>query len=308
VTKRADVWAKEALQGAARIRLLTLEQCLRAGGGYLTQACSSADLLATLYGHLMQLAPSTGPTLPDRFEGPPGPGSQSANGGRYHGGRVADRDRFILSPSHYAMALYAALITSGRLAEETLAEFNTDGSSVEMIGGEHSPGCELTTGSFGQALSQAAGVALARRRRGETGLTWVLLSDGEMEEGQTWEAAQFMAFYGLTEVRIVVDVNGQQVDGRTADVMNVEPLHERFAAFGLDVRRVDGHDPRAIAAAFEDVADRPVVVIADTDPTRGFPLLQRRWPKLHYVRFGDDDERAAFQEEAARMRKELSVR
>ena len=299
-------WTHEVARQATLIRLLTLEQSLRAGGGYLAQACSSAEILATLYGHLMNLGPSTGPSMPERFRGTPGAGAYTHCGGRYNGDPAPERDRFVLSPSHYAIALYAALVAAGRLDEAALAEFNSDGGSVEMIGAEHSPGFELTSGSFGQALSQAAGIALARKRRGDTGRTWVFLSDGEMQEGQTWEAVQFIAFYRLTSLRVVVDVNGQQVDGRTADVMNVEPLDARFAGFGVPVMRVDGHSPAALARAFETAGDDPLIVLADTDPTRGVPLLKGRWPKLHYVRFADGD-RVAYEGEALQMRTALGL-
>ena len=190
------------------------------------------------------------------------------------------------------MALYAALITDGRLDRRALRQFNVDGSSLEMIGAEHSPGCELTTGSFGQALSQAAGIAWARRRHGDTGLTWVFLSDGEMQEGQTWEALQFLAFHRLDNIRIVVDVNGQQVDGRMVDVMGVEPLDDRFRAFGATTVRINGHDVNALKSAFATPSSgAPLVVLADTHPTTGIPPLVERGSRLHYIRvLGDQDE------------------
>lgn len=106
-------------------------------------------------------------------------------------------------------------------------DFNRDGSSVEMIGAEHSPGIEVSDGSFGQALAQAAGIAAARLRHGEAGLAWVLMSDGEFQEGQTWETLMSAAFHRLDNLRVYVDVNNQQVDGRMEEVMGIEPFVQR---------------------------------------------------------------------------------
>jgi transketolase len=201
------------------------------------------------------------------------------------------------------MALYAALICVGRLGPKALEQFNQDGGIVEMIGAEHSPGCELTTGSFGQALSQAAGIAIARRARGDGGLVWVFMSDGELQEGQTWEALQFLAFHRLDNVAVVVDVNGQQVDGRMTGVMGVEPLEDKVRAFGAHVLRVDAHDPAALAAAArQGTLGMPLVILADSDPSRGLPSLRSRWPRLHYVRLASDEEREHLRTDVARLR------
>lgn len=287
---------------AHRIRTLVLEQTVRAGGGYLAQACSSAEILATLYGGVLRLGPSAGPSMPEEFRAVPGQPGANPSGGRYHGVPGADTDRFIVSPSHYALAVYAALVAVGRLAPEALASFNTDGSTLEMIGAEHSPGFELTTGSMGQALSVAAGIALTRRWRHDSGDVWVFLGDGELQEGQVWEALQFAAASRLANLRIVVDVNGQQVDGRTEDVLDHGPLDVKFAGFGCEVRSVDGHDLRALrAAARTPLTDRPLVVLAATDPSHGIELLRTRAPRLHYVRFRDADEHAAYAAELAAM-------
>ena len=112
------------------------------------------------------------------------------------------------------LVLYSTLIETGRLAPEALDSFNEDGSTVELIGAEHSPGHEVTAGSLGQAISQAGGIALARRLRGEPGRVWVFISDGELQEGQTWEAFAAFAFHRLHTIGVYVDVNGQQCDGR----------------------------------------------------------------------------------------------
>lgn len=213
----------------------------------------------------------------------------------YNGRRAPDKDRFFLSPTHYALTLYAALIGCGRLDRNGLDQFNQDGSTVEMIGGEHSPGFETNGGSFGQTISQAAGVAWARRRKGDSGKVWVFLSDGECQEGQTWEAMMSMAFQKLDNVHLVVDNNGQQVDGRVEDVMSMGQLDQKFEAFGSTVVRVDGHDLEAIDRAFQTPHEgKPLTVIADTQPTRGLKLLEERYPNLHYIRFKSETERSRY--------------
>jgi transketolase len=171
-----------------------------------------------------------------------------------------------------------------------------------MIGAEHSPGLEVTGGSLGQTLSQAGGIALARRLRGDSGRAWVLMSDGEFQSGQTWEAAQALAHYKLDSVGVYVDVNGQQCDGKMTEVMNIEPLAARLEAFGARVAVVDGHDVDALAAPAALKPDgRPLFVLAYTNPCAGMPFLQARWPQWHYVRFKDDQERQQFRRFLAAM-------
>jgi transketolase len=265
-------------------------------GGYLSQACSSAEIFSFLYGHGMKLGPSLGPIKPPPFTGAPSAvNHQHVSGSLYNGAKSKENDRFFLSPTHYAMTLYATLIEAGRLDVNGLDEFNADGSTVEMIGGEHSPGHETNGGSFGQTISQAAGVAWARKRKGDTGTVWIFLSDGECQEGQTWEAIMAMAFHKIDNVKIVVDVNGQQVDGRCDEVMMVDPLDAKFRAFGAEAVRVDGHDLQAMEAAFQTPHEgKPLVVVADTSPVQGIDLLNERYPNLHYVRFKNEDERARY--------------
>lgn len=207
------------------IRARVLDLVLQRGGGYLSQACSSAEQLAALYVGIMNLNKLDTPLKAPAFTSVPGDKIQaSVDGGVFNGEKSAETDRFFLSPSHYCMALYAALIETGRLTPESLFEFNRNGSTVEMIGAEHSPGMELTTGSFGQGLSQVAGVALARKMKGDTGNCWLFMSDGEFNEGQVWESMAFCAKEQLDSVGVVVDVNDQQVDGTTQEVFDMGSL------------------------------------------------------------------------------------
>lgn len=287
---------EEAERVAAGIRRRVLEHVLQNGEGYLSQACSSAEIFALLYTKTLRLAPLDAPLVPGPFRGVPGPGNPGyATGAAYHGARGPHLDRFIFSPAHYALALYAALIEVGRLSPDALDAFNRDGSTVEMIGAEHSPGVELTTGSLAQALSQAAGIAAGRRMRGESGRVWVMMSDGEFEEGQTWEALASAAFHHLDNLRVVVDANGQQCDGEVCCVTLLEPLADKIRAFGATVDEVDGHDLLALDEALERPSSAPHVVIARTDPTRGIPLLAERAPLLHTLRLTNAEERARYQ-------------
>jgi transketolase len=275
------------------VRRRVLEHTLRHNGGYLSQACSAAEALAALYLAVMRLGPSEGPLLPPPFVGVPGRGAETPwSGGVYNGPRAPELDRFVFSPVHYALVLYSVLIELGRLAPDALDAFNRDGSTMEMIGAEHSPGHEVTAGSLGQALSQAAGIALGRRLKGETGRVWVFMSDGELQEGQTWEAVSAASHHELGNLGVYVDVNAQQCDGAMSSVMQVEPLAKRLRAFGALVREVDGHDITALVAAARPwPAKRPLFVLARTDPCRGLPVLRRRAPRLHYIRFANVEER-----------------
>ncbi len=281
---------------ANAIRRRVLEHTIRQQGGYLSQACSAAEILAVLYTQVLQLGPSQAPPLPPLFAGVPGRDNPHAfTGAAYNGPHAPHLDRFLLSAVHYALPLYVALIEAGRLAPEALEQFNQDGGSMEMIGAEHSPGLEVTGGSLGQTLSQAGGIALARRLRGESGRVWVFMSDGEFQSGQTWEAVQALAFYQLDKIGVYVDVNGQQCDGRMSDIMNIEPLAARLEAFGARTVAVDGHAVDALAAPAGQPPDgRPLFVLAYTNPCAGMPLLEARRPHLHYVRFKDEQDRRQF--------------
>lgn len=281
---------------SAGIRHRVFEHVLKNNGGYLSQALSASGIFAALYGSVLNLGPTEGDLLPGDFAGVPGSDNIGySSGGRFNGAPSPERDRFLFSPAHYALVLYAALIEVGRLDEKALNDFNRDGSTMEMIGAEHSPGVETTTGSLAQALSQASGIAMARRMRGESGRTWVFMSDGEFQEGQTWETLAFASFHGLSGLRAVVDANAQQCDGAMADVGNVEPLADRIQTFGWDVAEVDGHDLDALVAAMSRPSDKPLIVVARTDPAYGLPLFKKRAPVLHYLRFTSEDERNDYQ-------------
>ena len=300
-SQSGDNWLSECQRSADGIRRRALAHSI-VHGGYLSQACSSAEIFGFLYGHAMNLGPSEGPTIPQPYEGWAESKSDRIAGMIYNGGRSADRDRFFVSPTHYALVVYAALIETGRMDDAALDQFNTDGSRVEMIGGERSPGHEVNGGSFGQAISQAAGVAWARKFRKELGRVWAFLGDGELQEGQTWEAIMSMGYHKLDNMIVVVDVNGQQVDGRTDDVMGLEPLVEKFNSFGAVVVKADGHDIAALNEAVQISREgKPLVVLGYTVPYTGIPLLKERYPHLHYVRFHSEEERDRYKQVLAEL-------
>lgn len=305
----STAWQDGTRAVAAGIRRRVFEHVLRNGEGYLSQACSAAEMLAMLYTRTLNLAPVDAPIRPGAFLGVPGPQTPGyETGGIYNGRRGPGLDRFIFSPAQYALALYATLIEVGRLAPEGLEDFNRDGGTVEMIGAEHSPGIETTTGSLAQALSQASGIAVGRRLRGDTGKVWVMMSDGEFEEGQTWEAIANAAFHRIDNLRVVVDANGQQCDGLVANVAHLEPLADRIRAFGASCDEVDGHDLDALDYAMRRPSDRPHVVLARTDPTRGVPLLAEKAPLLHTLRFASSAERDRFEVAYVAMAGEAGMR
>ena len=292
------MWQTEARNVARDIRRRVFEHTMKHNGGYLSQACSSAELLATWYVKVLNLGPSIAPPIPRPFAGPPAADNpDSFTGAGYHGEKRRDLDRFIVSPAQYALVIYAALIATGRMDPQGLSLFNQDGSSVEMIGAEHSPGMEVMTGSLGQGVSQAVGIALARKLRQETGRVWVFMSDGELQEGQTWEAFEAMNFYDLHNMALIFDMNAQQCDGAMESVMPLGPIAEKLRAFGAHVLEVDGHDIDALAEAGQVVpAKGPLVILAHTNPCRGMRYLEKRRPRLHYVRFKSKEEKHALEE------------
>jgi transketolase len=210
-----------------------------------------------------------------------------------------DRDRFILSKGHAALALYAALVLRGWADESALATYCGDDSLLGVHPESELRGVDFCTGSLGQGLSTAAGAALAARKSGSRRRVFVLISDAELNEGSTWEAVMFAAQHRLANLYVFVDLNGQQALGHTRDVIAIENPVERFAAFGWDAREVDGHDvvamTTAVAAAESD--PRPHVLVARTVFGRGVSYMngQIKW---HYWPMSEDEYAQAMREVA----------
>ena len=286
--------AKTTEEVALGVRRRVFEHSIRNNGGYLSQACSAADQLAWLYNEELRLGEPTLPMIPKPFTGVPSATNRDYHtGAGYNGPPEPQYDRLIIAPAHYALAAYATLIEVGRMAAEGLEMFNRDGSSVEMIGAEHSPGMEVHNGTLGIGLSTGAGLAWGRRHRGEPGRVWVFMSDGEIQEGQTWEAVQTAVYHGIDNLYAIMDVNGQQCDGAMSTVMGVGDIKAKLEVFGSCAVEIDGHDVDAMRqAAKEPHPGKPLIILAHTSPYRGMSPLKSRFPRLHYVRFKSEEERA----------------
>ena len=247
---------------AGNIREHALRMAAVQGQGYVGQALGVADVLAVAYFHALRYRPAE-----PQWEG---------------------RDRFLLSIGHYAIALYAALIEAGVLPADEIETYGADDSRLPMSGMSHAtPGMEITGGSLGHGLGIAIGMALGLKRKANPAFVYNLLSDGELNEGSTWEAALAGSHWRLDNLIALVDVNGQQADGPSRQVLDFEPLADKWRAFGWQVWRVDGNDVAALVAAFDaaraSVAPAPRIVICDTLMGKGVPFLERR-EKTHFIR------------------------
>ena len=210
-----------------------------------------------------------------------------------------ERDRFILSKGHVAPVLYSVLARKGFFPVEelwTLRKLDSILQGHPHMG--HTPGLDCSSGSLGQGLSIANGLALAARRTGRTYRTYCLLGDGELQEGQVWEAAMTAAHFALDTVCAIVDDNGVQLDGPTCEVMNVAPLADKFRAFGWQVLSVDGHSLDALAEAFRQAAatrGRPTVLLARTVKGKGVSFMEGQ-PAWHGKAPNDQELAAALAE------------
>ena len=247
---------------AYRIRRHALLMGEVQGQGYIAQALGIADVLAVSYFHAMTYQPAD-----PEWEG---------------------RDRFLLSIGHYAIALYAALIEADVLPEDELTTYGGDDSRLPMSGmAAYTPGMEITGGSLGHGLGIAVGMCLGLKRKGSASFVYNLFSDGELDEGSTWEAALSAGSHGLDNLIGIVDVNGMQADGASRGVMNFEPLLPKFEAFGWFAQRVDGNDLGALVTAFDAArhhpGKQPRIVICDTTMATGVPFLEAR-ERNHFLR------------------------
>lgn len=284
---------KQIAKAAHNVRKRILGLCIERGGCYLAQACSSAEIVTSLYMKILNLGPSLGNPDAQPFPGVPGPKNMDYPKGSLYNGYDSKNpdhniDRLFVSCCHYASVIYCTLVEAGRLSERAIEKFNVDGWNMEMIGAEHSPGFENTAGSLGQTVSIAAGTAHAYKMKGYKGKIYCMLSDGELEEGQDWECFQAAAFYGLDNFIVYVDVNHQQLEGWTKDVMNTEPMIERMKAFGWEAVEVDGHDIKALAAAAKTPhKGKPLMVLCQTNPDQDMPIISKLMPK-HFITVTDD--------------------
>lgn len=245
---------------AQTIRRDVLEMTLNAGkqGGHIGGAFSCAEILAVLYGSVMNIKPGM-------TENP-------------------ERDRFILSKGHSAIALYAALYENGFLTREDLDSFEKDECALQTHCVKN-PACgiEISSGSLGVGLSVGTGIALDLRKKRLTSRVFVLLGNGECNEGCVWEAAMLAGQLGLENMVAVVDDNKMQLDGASKDIIGLNDLKGAFSAFGWNAVRVDGHNIQDLIQAFERTsADRPLAVIADTVKGKGCSFMEGD-PAFHHA-------------------------
>lgn len=249
-------------QRAHNIRRHALRMGEVQGQGYVGQALGVADVLAVSYFHALNTRP--------------------------HDPEWEGRDRFLLSIGHYAIALYAALIEAGVLPEAEIETYGMDDSRLPMSGmASYTPGMEITGGSLGHGLGIGVGMALGLRRKGGDQFVYNLMSDGELGEGSTWEAAMGAAHHKLSNLICIVDFNDQQADGPSTETLSAEPVADKWRAFGWHSQRVDGNDLDALVAAFDAArahdGPEPRVIVADTRMCRGVPFLEAR-EMTHFVR------------------------
>ncbi len=247
---------------AYRIRRYALRMGEVQGQGYIGQALGYADVLAVAYGHALNLRPDD-----PKWEG---------------------RDRFLLSHGHYAIAFYAALMEAGLIPEEELETYGSDDSRLPMSGmATYTPGMEMSGGSLGQGLPIAVGMALGLRYKNNPAFVYNSMSDGELDEGSTWEAAMSASHHGLSNLICLVDINNQQADGPSNKILGFEPLADKWAAFGWHVQRVKGNDLPAVLHAFDAARQlqekKPRVILFDTLMGKGVPFLETR-DKNHFIR------------------------
>ncbi len=225
---------------ATQIRLRAVRMVAPQGFGYLGQALSSAEQVAALFATMT-------------------PGE----------------DRLVCSPGHYVIGVFAAAAELGLLTEDEARGYGQNGAPVEAIGTERSPVMDYVCGSLGQGLSAAAGFALSDRLRGRDRSTFAMVSDGELEEGQVWEAAMFAAHHKLSRLTVLLDANNSQVDGPVDTITTLEPIKAKWEAFGWDAAEVDGHDISAVITSLRPAggADRPRVRIYRTSTIHGLDCL-----------------------------------
>ena len=255
---------------STQIRKIIIEESKRANVGHIGSALSIADIIAVLFDGAM-FRPGTDDPL---------------------------RDRFILSKGHAALALYAALHLRGLLSLEQLQTYCCDGSFLGVHPEHLLPGIDFSTGSLGHGLAIGCGVALASRLSGQHYRCFVLVSDAECNEGSLWESVMFAAHHKLSNLVAIVDNNGQQALGKTKDVIDLEPLGEKWRTFGWEVHDVQGHDVGDLERTIDSLdphTGSPKVLIAETLCGKGVSFMEGK-VEWHYLPLSDDQYRLAMKE------------
>lgn len=271
---------KELQAMAVRIRLAALEAIHSVGSGHLGGALSIADVLAVLYGAEMKIDPQNP--------------------------QWADRDKLVCSKGHAGPAVYGALAVKGYFPYEELKTLNRPGTRLPShCDRTKTPGVDMTTGSLGQGASLAAGMALGDRLKGRPSRTFLLVGDGESNEGQVWEALAFASAKRLSNLVVLLDWNKRQLDGWTEDVYPMGDYVAKLSAFGFDTEKVDGHDVEAVAAALARTrrgGNRPYAIVLDTVKGAGIQEVADM-PMNHSISVSDSQ----YHRWAAQLRAALSA-
>ncbi|MBT2697575.1 transketolase [Bacillus sp. ISL-40] len=251
------------------IRLKTLKELYHLGFGHYGGSLSIIEVLAVLYGEVMKVNPQD-----PKWE---------------------NRDYFILSKGHGGPGLYATLAAKGYFPEEVLYTLNQNGTTLPSHPDKNlTPGVDMTTGSLGQGISAAVGVALSHKLSNKDNYTYCIVGDGELNEGQCWEAAQFAAHHKLNHLFVFIDDNKKQLDGPTKDIIDPLDFVEKFKAFGFYTLQVDGRSLEQIYEAIEEgkrQSEKPIAIILDTVKGQGVPYLEEKADN-HHIRPSEEDEAA----------------
>lgn len=243
---------RELEQLANEIRIATIDEIYQANSGHPGGSLSAVDILTCLYFDVMNVEPQN-------------PG-------------FADRDRFVLSKGHAAPGLYAVLAKKGYFPEEILKTYRKMGTILQGHPDlKKTPGIDMSTGSLGQGVSAAVGLALGAMKLNKAYRVYTLLGDGELQEGQVWEAAMFAAHHQLDNLCLIIDNNGLQLDGTLQEVLNPGSIDEKFRSFGFHVITVDGHDMQELKNAFtkaRGIKGRPTAIIARTVKGKGVSFME----------------------------------
>jgi len=240
---------------AAELRYVITDMICRSGSGHIGGALSLVEILLTLYYRSMNIDPANP--------------------------KWDDRDRLVLSKGHAAPVLYATLAYSGFFPKDWLATLNADGTKLPShADGRTVPGIDMTTGSLGQGLSVACGMALAAKKDGKKHHVFCIIGDGESNEGQNWEAAMFAPHQKLDNLVAITDYNKMQIDGTTTEILDLEPLPDKWSAFGWNVLEVDGHDWNDLFGKIEKAKSlnngKPTMIIAHTIKAKGCTIIENQ--------------------------------
>ena len=285
------MWTDDVLRAALGIRRKAFEHTVKRQGGYLSQVCSGAELLYTLYHRVIQLEESEAPSSPRPFPGlPSARRPRSQVGSSYHGPRAPHLDRLIISSPSYSLLTLCTLAQLGRLDGKAVDHYRQDGSSLDVWPAPYTPGFEMHTGRPAQGLSYAAGVALGRKLKGENGRVWVLLDASELASGEAWESLQLLKRKPLTNLVIVIN------DPRFEEEPSPFVASWLNACTPWSIQQVNGHQPSEIYEGSQVYQhEGPLLIHARTHPCHGMVYLSLAGLPLDYIRFKNSRERMNFE-------------